>query len=222
MIICRTWSLRFQMAAVRRENLFWGKCHHLWCLRMSDWLCTVVVSSSEIIQFDWVSSNFLPTLQLTKLHQLAMQHIPLPSLGQSNPTFPGTYPWLLGEGHLSPCLHPSLRCHHPNTGVTTERSVSVSFLSVRRQSQLCGFCFFFCLGVQLDEIEETLMTSIYKANHWPGKLNQALGNAEKAQFSEREIWKRTNIYNWVNIRLFFYWFWYSPQIPHAWFTFPEK
>ncbi|KAM7385939.1 hypothetical protein PAMP_001979 [Pampus punctatissimus] len=27
--------------------------------------------------------------QLTKLHQLAMQHIPLPSLGQSNPTFPG-------------------------------------------------------------------------------------------------------------------------------------
>uniref|UniRef100_A0A3P8YWM0 K Homology domain-containing protein n=1 Tax=Esox lucius TaxID=8010 RepID=A0A3P8YWM0_ESOLU len=34
-------------------------------------------------------SNFLPTLQLTKLHQLAMQHIPLPSLGQSNPTFPG-------------------------------------------------------------------------------------------------------------------------------------
>uniref|UniRef100_A0A3Q3GD66 Poly(rC)-binding protein 3-like n=1 Tax=Kryptolebias marmoratus TaxID=37003 RepID=A0A3Q3GD66_KRYMA len=35
------------------------------------------------------SSNFLPTLQLTKLHQLAMQHIPFPSLGQSNPTFPG-------------------------------------------------------------------------------------------------------------------------------------
>uniref|UniRef100_A0A8C5C9W2 Zgc:110045 n=1 Tax=Gadus morhua TaxID=8049 RepID=A0A8C5C9W2_GADMO len=28
-------------------------------------------------------------LDLTKLHQLAMQHIPLPSLGQSNPTFPG-------------------------------------------------------------------------------------------------------------------------------------
>ncbi|XP_013875343.1 poly(rC)-binding protein 4 [Austrofundulus limnaeus] len=26
---------------------------------------------------------------LTKLHQLAMQHIPFPSLGQSNPTFPG-------------------------------------------------------------------------------------------------------------------------------------
>uniref|UniRef100_H2V8R1 Zgc:110045 n=1 Tax=Takifugu rubripes TaxID=31033 RepID=H2V8R1_TAKRU len=29
---------------------------------------------------------------LTKLHQLAMQHIPLPSLGQSNPTFPGLDP----------------------------------------------------------------------------------------------------------------------------------
>lgn len=61
-----------------------------------------------------VSSNFLPTLQLTKLHQLAMQHIPLPSLGQSNPTFPGTYPWLLGEVHLSPCHHSSLKSHHQN------------------------------------------------------------------------------------------------------------
>ncbi|KAM4607644.1 poly(rC)-binding protein 3 isoform 1-T1 [Polymixia lowei] len=30
-----------------------------------------------------------PHQDLTKLHQLAMQHIPLPSLGQSNPTFPG-------------------------------------------------------------------------------------------------------------------------------------
>uniref|UniRef100_A0A8C5BZM2 Zgc:110045 n=1 Tax=Gadus morhua TaxID=8049 RepID=A0A8C5BZM2_GADMO len=29
------------------------------------------------------------SIPLTKLHQLAMQHIPLPSLGQSNPTFPG-------------------------------------------------------------------------------------------------------------------------------------
>ncbi|XP_060896880.1 poly(rC)-binding protein 3 isoform X1 [Labrus mixtus] len=44
---------------------------------------------------------------LTKLHQLAMQHIPLPSLGQSNPTFPGTYPRLPGEVHLFPCLHSS-------------------------------------------------------------------------------------------------------------------
>uniref|UniRef100_A0A3Q3GC73 Zgc:110045 n=1 Tax=Labrus bergylta TaxID=56723 RepID=A0A3Q3GC73_9LABR len=39
--------------------------------------------------------------RLTKLHQLAMQHIPLPSLGQSNPTFPGTYPRLPGEHSLS-------------------------------------------------------------------------------------------------------------------------
>lgn len=54
-----------------------------------------------------VSSNFLPTLQLTKLHQLAMQHIPLPSLGQSNPTFPGTYPRLPREVHLSLSHHSS-------------------------------------------------------------------------------------------------------------------
>ncbi|GAA6110659.1 poly(rC)-binding protein 3 isoform X1 [Tachysurus ichikawai] len=34
----------------------------------------------------------IPPQDLTKLHQLAMQHIPFTSLGQSNPTFPGTYP----------------------------------------------------------------------------------------------------------------------------------
>ncbi|XP_017318690.1 poly(rC)-binding protein 3 isoform X2 [Ictalurus punctatus] len=31
----------------------------------------------------------IPPQDLTKLHQLAMQHIPFTSLGQSNPTFPG-------------------------------------------------------------------------------------------------------------------------------------
>ncbi|XP_063047900.1 poly(rC)-binding protein 3 isoform X3 [Engraulis encrasicolus] len=31
----------------------------------------------------------IPHQDLTKLHQLAMQHIPLTSLGQTNPTFPG-------------------------------------------------------------------------------------------------------------------------------------
>lgn len=111
-----------------------------------------------------VSSNFLPTLQLTKLHQLAMQHIPLPSLGQSNPTFPGTYPWLRGEVRLSPCLHPSLKSHYQNTCVTTERSVSVSFLSVCRLPQVFVF---FCLGVRLDENKETvktLMTQSLPAN----------------------------------------------------------
>lgn len=76
-----------------------------------------------------VRSNFLPTLQLTKLHQLAMQHIPLPSLGQSNPTFPGTYPRLPREVHLSPCLQSSLESHHQNTPATPERIEEVSFLS---------------------------------------------------------------------------------------------
>ncbi|XP_059422630.1 poly(rC)-binding protein 3 isoform X3 [Carassius carassius] len=46
----------------------------------------------------------IPPQDLTKLHQLAMQHIPLTSLGQSNPTFPGTYPELPGEVCLSLCL----------------------------------------------------------------------------------------------------------------------
>ncbi|XP_031140149.1 poly(rC)-binding protein 3 isoform X1 [Sander lucioperca] len=65
---------------------------------------------------------------LTKLHQLAMQHIPLPSLGQSNPTFPGTYPRLPGEVHLSLCLHSSSN-HIINTPVTSERIKDVSILS---------------------------------------------------------------------------------------------
>ncbi|KAI5606768.1 hypothetical protein C0J50_7322, partial [Silurus asotus] len=48
----------------------------------------VNVFSSEIIPFDWLVLTSLPALQFTKLHQLAMQHIPFTSLGQSNP-FPG-------------------------------------------------------------------------------------------------------------------------------------
>ncbi|KAM9809169.1 poly(rC)-binding protein 3 isoform 1-T2 [Syngnathus typhle] len=43
---------------------------------------------------------------LTKLHQLAMQHIPLPSLGQSNPTFPGTYPRLRGRPSIPSVVTP--------------------------------------------------------------------------------------------------------------------
>lgn len=58
---------------------------------------SVDVFSSEIIPFDWLVLTSLPALQLTKLHQLAMQHIPFISLGQSNPTFPGTYPKIPGE-----------------------------------------------------------------------------------------------------------------------------
>ncbi|KAJ8014566.1 hypothetical protein DPEC_G00041580 [Dallia pectoralis] len=39
--------------------------------------------------FTFQGQYAFPHQDLTKLHQLAMQHIPLPSLGQSNPTFPG-------------------------------------------------------------------------------------------------------------------------------------
>uniref|UniRef100_A0A672MBM8 Zgc:110045 n=1 Tax=Sinocyclocheilus grahami TaxID=75366 RepID=A0A672MBM8_SINGR len=42
-------------------------------------------------------AGFVMQVTLTKLHQLAMQHIPFTSLGQSNPTFPGTYPELPRE-----------------------------------------------------------------------------------------------------------------------------
>lgn len=59
--------------------------------------------SSEIIPFDWLVLTSLPALQLTKLHQLAMQHIPFTSLGQSNPTFPGMYPKIPGDVFLSLC-----------------------------------------------------------------------------------------------------------------------
>lgn len=64
---------------------------------------SVDVFSSEKSPFDWLVLTSLPALQLTKLHQLAMQHIPFTSLGQSNPTFPGTYPKIPGEVFLSLC-----------------------------------------------------------------------------------------------------------------------
>lgn len=58
--------LCFQMTAMRSQHAFGGKWvsshwHHLWCLWSSDWLCFVVISSSEIIQFDWLAlTSFLP------------------------------------------------------------------------------------------------------------------------------------------------------------------
>ncbi len=51
--------LRSQHAVWRRW--IFSHWHHLWCLWTSDWLCIVVVSSSEIIQFDWIAlTSFLP------------------------------------------------------------------------------------------------------------------------------------------------------------------
>lgn len=58
--------LCLQMTAMRSRHAHWGKWvsshwHHLWCLWSSDWLCIVVISSSEIIQFDWLAlTSFLP------------------------------------------------------------------------------------------------------------------------------------------------------------------
>lgn len=109
---------------------------------------------------------------------------------------------------MAPWGRPSISLSSPLTQISSSkhwrhhRKISLSLISLSMQT-VTAVWGFFCLGVQLDEIEEFLMNSIYKANHWPGKLNEALGNPEKAQFSEREIWKRTNIYNWVNMRLFF-------------------
>uniref|UniRef100_A0A8C1E9M2 Zgc:110045 n=1 Tax=Cyprinus carpio carpio TaxID=630221 RepID=A0A8C1E9M2_CYPCA len=47
-------------------------------------ICTVMLEAFAI-----PGQFAIPPQDLTKLHQLAMQHIPLTSLGQSNPTFPG-------------------------------------------------------------------------------------------------------------------------------------
>ncbi|XP_028844521.1 poly(rC)-binding protein 3 isoform X2 [Denticeps clupeoides] len=41
----------------------------------------------------------IPHQDLTKLHQLAMQHIPLTSLGQNNPTFPGLEATIATSSH---------------------------------------------------------------------------------------------------------------------------
>ncbi|KAM6916040.1 poly(rC)-binding protein 3 isoform 1-T1 [Xenentodon cancila] len=66
---------------------------------------------------------------LTKLHQLAMQHIPLPSLGQSNPTFPGTYPRLPGGSPSIPLSALLFESHHQYTAVTSARFKDVSILT---------------------------------------------------------------------------------------------
>ncbi|TRY87165.1 hypothetical protein DNTS_024231 [Danionella cerebrum] len=54
---------------------------------------------------------------LTKLHQLAMQHIPFTSLGQSNPTFPGTEVDFVAINilplHITPCLHTTPDLYKP-------------------------------------------------------------------------------------------------------------
>lgn len=152
----RSWEIMISCSFVARDvTVFSDDCH--WkpaCFWREMSLFTLTPSVMFVIvrlalfcsdQLLWnnpvwlVSSNFLPTLQLTKLHQLAMQHIPLPSLGQSNPTFPGTYPRLPGEVHQSPCLHSSLESHHQNTLVTAERIKDVSFLSEATDSHR-----FFC------------------------------------------------------------------------------
>ncbi|TNN21708.1 Poly(rC)-binding protein 3 [Liparis tanakae] len=80
-----------------------------------------------------LSSHATTPPSLTKLHQLAMQHIPLPSLGQSNPTFPGTYPRLPGEVHPSLCPHSSSQRHPTRTSPSSQSErLSQVLLSRRR------------------------------------------------------------------------------------------
>lgn len=118
---------------------------------------SVDVFSSEIIPYDWIVLTSLPALQLTKLHQLAMQHIPFTSLGQSNPTFPGTYPkdpWGTFSLPLSLCpffLHLCLGCFFyiflfflslSSTQLYPSPSVFFS-VYVNNHYQSCYACLFF-------------------------------------------------------------------------------
>ncbi|XP_052007511.1 poly(rC)-binding protein 3-like isoform X2 [Xyrauchen texanus] len=50
---------------------------------------TVLAQPHAAPAFAFPGQFAIPPQDLTKLHQLAMQHIPFTSLGQSNPTFPG-------------------------------------------------------------------------------------------------------------------------------------
>lgn len=64
--VARDVSVYFVMTAMRSRHAFRGEWvsshwHHLWCLWSSDWLCIVVIGSSEIIHFDWLAlTSFLP------------------------------------------------------------------------------------------------------------------------------------------------------------------
>lgn len=137
------------MTAIRRENLFWGKCHHLWCLRMSDWLCIVAVSSSEIIQFDWLAlTSFLPCSWPSFTSWLC-------SISPSLPLGRATLPSLVRtHGSLGKSVYLPVFTPHSNHIIKT-------LMSLRRdQSQShfsqCADChrWFFCLLVQLDENKE--------------------------------------------------------------------
>uniref|UniRef100_A0A671LP15 Zgc:110045 n=1 Tax=Sinocyclocheilus anshuiensis TaxID=1608454 RepID=A0A671LP15_9TELE len=89
----------------------------------------------------------IPPQDLTKLHQLAMQHIPLTSLGQSNPTFPGTYPELPRE--LMSCV----LLNFPFPCIGLEASIATSSHELSIPNDLIG-CIIGRQGSKINEIRQ--------------------------------------------------------------------
>lgn len=125
--------LYFEMTAMRSQHAFWRKLisshwHHLWCLWTSDWLCIVAVSSSEIIQFDWLAlTSFLPCSWPSFTSWLC-------SISPSLPLGRATLPSLVRtHGSQGKSIYPSvvtpLWITPSNTPVTSERIRDVSILS---------------------------------------------------------------------------------------------
>lgn len=122
-----------QMTAMRSQHAFWMKWisshwHYLWCLWTSDWLCIVAVSSSEIIQIDWLAlTSFLPCSWPSFTSWLC-------SISPSLPLGRATLPSLV-RTHGSPgkSIYPSvftpLRITPSTPPVTSERNTNISILS---------------------------------------------------------------------------------------------
>lgn len=129
---------------------------------------------------------------------------------------------------MAPWGSPSISLSSPLTQIISSKHI----VSLQRDQSQCHFSqcadchrrfFFFCLSVQLDENEERVKRW-WQNLHVPNiplfimqntglkKFNQALVNAEKPQLSEREIWKMTNIYNWLST-LFVIFFTVSDILP---------
>ena len=158
------------MTAIKRENLLWGKCYHLGCLRMSDWLCIVVAGSSEIIQFEWLAlTSFLPCSWPSFTSWLCSISPSLPLGRATLPSLVRTY-GSLGKSVYLPVFTPTQitlskhSCHY--------KEISSSLISCSVQTVSCYLCMpFFWLSVQWDGNVETVKLYWHKISLYPNFLH---------------------------------------------------
>uniref|UniRef100_A0A8D2PMM0 K Homology domain-containing protein n=1 Tax=Zosterops lateralis melanops TaxID=1220523 RepID=A0A8D2PMM0_ZOSLA len=102
-----------------------------------------------------------PALQLTKLHQLAMQHPPFTPLGQTTPGFPGTYPSPPGDVLL---LNSFVSCGLDATTPTSSHELTIP-------NDLIG-CIIGRQGSKINEIRQMSGAQIKIANATEGSAER--------------------------------------------------